>query len=256
MIFRYVFIFIFTFLFAFSRDLNIQEINNIEKIINSFKNNDIDYISENLISFPLDRAYPIPSIKNKDELKKRFNEVFDSKLISMIANSKIEDWSEVGWRGIMLNNGILWLGDEKIFRINYISEFEVNLKKDLLKKDKEQLHYSLNNFLSPIHKIKTDNYLIRIDELECKESKDCSNYRYSSWKKNISESSKPDLVLIDNKIEYSGSGGNHSYSFKNNNYTYIININVLSSDESGDSSLNVLKDGNSILYETGKILKP
>ena len=105
-----------------------------------FKSYNVDQIP-NFISFPLDRQYPIPSIKNKNEFNKRFSEVFDKILIDKIANSKIEQWSEVGWRGIMLDDGVVWMAnsDGIITAVNYQSDFEKKLRSDLIAKEKENL---------------------------------------------------------------------------------------------------------------------
>ena len=105
--------------------LSDDKVESINNAIELFKSNNVDKIS-NIISFPLDRQYPIPSIKNKNEFNKRFSEVFDKILIDKIANSKIEQWSEVGWRGIMLDDGVVWMtnSDGIITAVNYQSDFE------------------------------------------------------------------------------------------------------------------------------------
>ncbi|MCG3678332.1 hypothetical protein L5F07_03575 [Aliarcobacter butzleri] len=242
-IFRILFLLIFSFLFANSNELKQSQTENIQKIIKAFQENNIEYISNNVIKYPLKRQYPIPSIKNQEELKKRFSEVFDDKLIEEIKNSKIEDWSEMGWRGIMLNQGTLWLNfDEIIIAINYQSDFEKRLREDLIRKEKEQLDSSLKEFIEPTYKIKTKNFLIRIDKI------DDSKYRYSSWKIGKSESSKPDLVLLNGEIEYSGTIGYQYFTFKNRNYTYEIDIDA--------TSLEVMKDNKTILFEDGELLNP
>ncbi|MCT7549152.1 hypothetical protein [Aliarcobacter butzleri] len=242
-IFRILFLLIFSFLFANSNELKPSQTENIQKIIKAFQENDIEYISNNVIKYPLKRQYPIPSIKNQEELKKRFSEVFDDKLIEEIKNSKIEDWSEMGWRGIMLNQGTLWLNfDEIIIAINYQSDFEKRLREDLIREEKEQLDSSIKEFIEPTYKIKTKNFLIRIDKI------DDSKYRYSSWKIGKSESSKPDLVLLNGEIEYSGTIGYQYFTFKNRNYTYEIDIDA--------TSLEVMKDNKTILLEKGELLNP
>lgn len=242
-IFRILFLLIFSFLFANSNELKPSQTENIQKIIKAFQENDIEYISNNVIKYPLKRQYPIPSIKNQEELKKRFSEVFDDKLIEEIKNSKIEDWSEMGWRGIMLNQGTLWLNfDEIIIAINYQSDFEKRLREDLIREEKEQLDSSIKEFIEPTYKIKTKSFLIRIDKI------DDSKYRYSSWKIGKSESSKPDLVLLNGEIEYSGTIGYQYFTFKNRNYTYEIDIDA--------TSLEVMKDNKTILLEKGELLEP
>ncbi|WP_026804448.1 hypothetical protein [Aliarcobacter lanthieri] len=241
MIFKIIFLVIFSFLFGNSDELKVSQIENIQKTIKAFQENDIEYISNNVIKYPLKRQYPIPSIKNQEELKKRFSEVFDDELIKEIKNSKIEDWSEMGWRGIMLNQGTLWLNfDQIIIAINYQSDFEKRLRENLIKQDKEQLHSSLKDFIEPTYKIKTKNFLIRIDKI------DDSKYRYSSWKIGRSQSSKPDLVLLNGEIEYQGTIGYQYFTFKNRNYTYEIDIDA--------TSLEVMKDNKTILFEKGELL--
>jgi hypothetical protein len=78
------------------QDLSVKSQKIIRNFIETIKTKNKDKIA-NQVRFPLKREYPIPEIKNKDEFIKRFSEVFDNKLISEIANSKIkEDWSEMG----------------------------------------------------------------------------------------------------------------------------------------------------------------
>ena len=77
--------------------------------IKAFEANDIDKISS-YISYPLHRESPIPPIINKNQFIKRFDEIFDDALISEIVNSDIEkDCDAVGYRGIMFENGVIWL---------------------------------------------------------------------------------------------------------------------------------------------------
>ena len=232
-----------------SEKLDDYKVANINNVIALFKQKNIDKIS-NIISFPLSREYPIPSIKDKKEFRKRFNEVFDKTLVVMIANSKIDQWSEVGWRGIMLNNGVVWIEsyDGIITAVNYQSDFEKKLRKDLIAKEKANLHISLKTFESPTYKIKTKNYLIRIDKLSD------YKYRYSSWKINEIESSKPNIILNNGELEFEGSGGNHVITFSNANYTYKVYRNILGEDNSPDITLEIEKEGKTILTQDGTLI--
>lgn len=232
-----------------NEDLKDYEIDSIKAVIALFKEKDIDRIS-NKISYPLYRQYPIPRIKDKEELKKRFSEVFDQILIDKIANSKISQWSEVGWRGIMLNNGDLWMAnsDGVITTVNYQSDFEKVLRTNLIAKDKENLHVSLKTFQSPIYKIKTNKYLIRIDELTD------YKYRYASWKIDEKETSKPDIVLNNGQWEHQGSGGNHVITFVNGIYIYKVYRNIISEDNSPDITLEIEKNGEIILTADGTLI--
>ena len=229
--------------------LEDYKINSINNVITLFKEKNIEKISS-IINFPLYREYPITPIKNQKEFKQRFSEVFDQVLIDKIANSEIKQWSEVGWRGIMLDNGVLWMAnsDGIITAINYQSDFEKKLRKDLIDREKEYLHNSLKTFESPTYKIKTKNYLIRIDEVTN------DKYRYASWKISEKETSKPDIVLNDGELEFDGTGGNHSITFVQGKYTYIIYRNIIVEQNSPDITLEIEKDGKTILSEDGILI--
>ncbi len=102
----------------------------VSEFIEVFKANDLDKISSYIL-YPLNRESPIPPITNKNQFIKRFNEIFDDFMISKIINSDIaKDWHAVGYRGIMFENGVIWLNhDGKLIALNYQSEAEKKLKK-------------------------------------------------------------------------------------------------------------------------------
>jgi hypothetical protein len=226
------------------------KIDSIKRIIALFKARDINKIASK-IEYPLSREYPIPSIKNKQDFLKRFKEVFDDTLINRIANSKIEQWSEVGWRGIMLDDGIIWMANSNgvITAINYQSDFEKKLLQDLVTAEKQSLHESLKTFESAIYQIKTKNFLIRIDQLSD------GNYRYASWKMNQKQSEKPSIILDNGQRTPDGSGGNHFITFTNKNFTYSVYIGMVREEGSSGVSLLVEKDGQKILSEAGTLIE-
>ncbi len=230
-------------------DLNDEQIERVKTIIALFKENNIDKIS-NQINYPLYRKYPIPPIKDKEAFKQRFNEVFDTVLINKIANSQLEQWSAMGWQGVMLDNGIVWLGytDAVITAVNYQSDLEKKLREALIIKDKENLHPSLKTLVSPTYKIQTKKYHIRIDELTN------YKYRYASWKMGEKESSKPDIILTDGEKVFEGSGGNHVFTFVNEHYTYKVYRTMVENPKMPEIRLYIIKDGKEILKEEGKLI--
>ncbi|WP_343748632.1 hypothetical protein [Fluviicola sp.] len=230
-------------------ELEASERDSILLLIALFKEKNIDKIS-NKIAFPLNREYPIPPIQNKAAFKQRFSEVFDKTLIDKIANSKIEQWREVGWRGIALDHGVVWMAnsDGIITTVNYQSDFEKQYRAELIAKEKEQLHPSLKTFENPEYRILTENYRIRIDELAN------DKYRYASWKKNADESSKPDLILSNGELEFQGSGGNHVMTFVSGNYVYKVYRNMIAEKDTPDITLEIEKNGKTILTEGGSLI--
>ncbi len=228
--------------------LDEEVITNIRNVIELFKQKNIDKIS-NIIGFPLHRKYPIPKVNDKNELIQRFDDIFDKTLIEKIANSKIEQWNKVGWKGIMLDNGIVWMDDngEKIESINYQSEAEKKIRENIIAKEKEDVHSSLKTFLNPIFKIKTKTSIIRIDETSE------GQYRFASWKIGEIESSKPDLIIEKGLLEFLGSGGNHVIIFAYNDKYYKIYRNLMGEEGAPDITYDIEKDEKIIFTEDGTL---
>ena len=213
-------------------------------VIAAFKMQDKTAIAAH-IRYPLKRQYPLPDIKNEAEFINRFDEVFDDELVAVIGSSNINtDWDKVGWRGIMLNNGVVWVNtDGKIIGINSHTAKEQAFAKRLIEQDKQSLHSSINTFEEPVLDWKTASYHIRVDDLGD------HNYRYASWGINKKSSDKPDFVLLNGDIKFSGSGGNHSYTFKNGRYSYVLHVTVIGCDTSPPGWLEVYKDDEKLLSE-------
>ena len=216
----------------------------IKTFVDAVKSDNHDKIAD-LINYPLRRPYPISSIDDKKEFLSRFNQVFDKELIQKIINSSIEkDWRTLGWRGIVLENGLIYLDyDGKVFAINNLSKIEEQIQVELLKQDKMRLHKSLRKFVSPCLVGETEKYKIRIDDLG-KE-----NYRYAAWEVGKSQLSKPDLIIENGKVVYDGSGGNHYYEFKNGKYRYRILINEIGTAETPAGELEVYQGTNKIIHQ-------
>lgn len=217
------------------------------KIVEAFKANNRSLIAE-YVSYPLSRRYPIPPIKDKQEFLKRFDEVFDAELLRMIINSDISnDWSDMGYRGVMLGLGEIWIEkieyDGKIKAINYQSALEKQIGFELIAAQRMTLHQSVRDFAQPVFQWRTAKYRIRVDDLG--EEK----YRYASWSVDKAPSEKPDLVLFDGEIIHDGSGGNHYYIFSNGVYEYICYVNVIGSSTMEPGVLEVSRNGERLLRE-------
>ena len=202
------------------------------------------------ISFPFNREYPIPSIKNRQEFLDRYNEVFDDKLTKMIINSMpSKDWSAVGWRGIMLLNGDVWLDyDGRLIAVNYQSQIEAKKKEELINIEKSQLHESIKYFKKPVLILETAKYRIRIDDMGE------GSYRYASWKLENKMNDKPDLIIQKGEYRPDGSGGNHSFEFTNGEYKYECAIIVMGEKDSPPAYLTIYQGDKEILSQKANIV--
>lgn len=243
------FLLISVIVFSQNEKLDKTKTDNIQKLIKLFETKDIDGISK-IVSYPLKREYPIPDVQNGTDFKKRFDQIFDSKSINQISTSRIEQWSDVGWRGIMLDNGVLWIDtDGRIIAFNYQSPFEAHQKQKIILNEKKNLFSTLRQYKLPVYKFSTQNYLIRIDQLKN------GKYRYASWKLGKKESTKPDLVLTNGEINMDGSGGNHTITFKKGEFNYIIYRKIIGEKASPEIDLTVEQNHKLILQQDGKMIQ-
>jgi len=247
---RIIYLIIFCSQLSFSQDLKPEYQKFIKSFIANVKSNNKEGVAA-FISFPLGRDYPIPNVKNKADFVKRYDQIFDATLKNEIIKSNpAKDWSEVGWRGIMLNQGTLWIDtDGKIISINYQSQAEKNLSNKLIAAEKTKLHPSIAKFKAPEYILETSKFRIRIDDLGN------DNYRYASWSVKQKMSEKPDLVIINGKWIPDGSGGNSYFDFKKGDYLYRCYIIVLGTNDSPPATLTIYQNNKTILEQEAIIVE-
>lgn len=234
---------------ALSQDLKSEYQKFIKTFITNVKNDKKEAVA-NMISYPFKREYPIPAIKNKTEFIKRYNEIFDAALKNEIIKSNpVNNWSEMGWRGIMLNQGTIWFDtDGRLISINYQSKFEKDLKNKIIANEKMKLHSSIAKFKTPECVLETSKFRIRIDDLGN------NNYRYASWSLKKKMSDEPDLVISKGKIILDGNGGNHRFEFKKGQYIYECHISPLRENGTAPAGLTIYQNKKIILSQDAKIV--
>lgn len=242
-------ILVFNSSFLIAQDLKPEYQKLISKFIEEVKTGDKEAIAKR-IKFPFKREYPIPSVKDKADFIKRYNQIFDKVLIEKISKSDpAKDWSEVGWRGIMLDRGDMWIDiDGRIISINHQSDEELKMKNSLIAAQKKEVNTSLSNFKEPVAILETSKFRIRIDDLGN------NNYRYASWSIKKKMTDAPDLVIENGVFFADGTGGNHHYEFKKGNFKYECHFIVLGEKNSAPAALLVYQSGKEILSQDAKIV--
>lgn len=247
---RILFLLIFLDLghFSYSQQLSKDDIEYVSEFVNNIRHDLRPQIASKA-HFPIRRQYPIPPIADSIDFLKRFSDIFDKELLETIKNSKItDDWSHVGWRGIMLGSGVLWLEDGGGLKaVNYQSTFEKNLRKSLIEKERSTLHPNIREYDEPTCLVETKAYRIRVDKL-----KD-DTYRYSSWKKSSDKNSIPDLQIFGGTLTFDGSGGNHRYIFTNKDFRYEIEILLIGADDDPPAKLLIYNADKEILSQAGTL---
>lgn len=209
------------------------------------------------VEYPLERPHHIPDIQNEADFIKRFEMVFDKDMLEGIAKTKPENWEHVGWRGIMLPPGYFWLDDSgKLIATNVMTDKEEQYILDWEKTDRENLLANLRQFDKNMYIFEVMKGMGRIDRIPTdKEKEYVYTYRYAFWNTGKKMSDEPDIVIENGEVEYQGSGGNHTYIFKNGAYVYEFDVIRVGLGDYDPYVLSVLRDKEYIVSYVAEIVK-
>ncbi|MEK6507944.1 hypothetical protein [Myroides sp. C4067] len=204
---------------GYSQESNLSDasVERIKSLITLFENEDREGIAKRIV-YPLKREYPLPPVTSEFEFVSRFEEFFVPEFSAKIANSVIEEYSHMGWRGIMFDLGRMWLTESgDIYRIIDQTELEKKIREEMIQADKKRLHRSVNKFLEPYAIIKTGQDIWRIDR------KDEKVMRLTIWNDGKLVSDVPDLIL-EGTEDIQGTMGNRVLYFKDKKANNMITI--------------------------------
>lgn len=221
-----------------------RTIETVKPVVAEFKALDKAAIAAR-VHYPLKRKVPLSPIADQQQMLARFDEVFDSELVEQISRSHLRrDWQAVGWRGIMFDEGKLWLDfDGAIWSVPYESEAEKLRREALIEQQKKALHPSIQKYLKPKLMWQTASHIIRIDEV----TED--NFRLVMWDKAQTTQDKPEVIIEQGRLSFDGSGGNHFYTFNRDQHRYVCQVIVLGADDTPAGTFQVYKNNQLTLDE-------
>lgn len=245
---------------------------NIMTITKSIVDGDAKKLAS-LTLFPIERRYPLRDIKDRADMVRRFNLVFDAGFRKKMRSAKPSDWHCYGWRGYCYGDSSeLWVYDSLTI-INYYSPQEKNLYGQLVKKEMNSLHASLKgNGWYPYfcYKDVTDGSIIRIDIRSRKEMKEENfhkdgvallypqlqafkvrgdeEFRLSIYSKGTALNGKPQTVL-NGYADIGGSANMMDYVFKKENTEIKLGDSFY---EDGKQLMNIKKNGQELSHEIMK----
>lgn len=198
-----------------------------------------------LVSYPLQRPYPLHDITNEEEMTAYYRQLVDDSLRNVIIKSGPEKWSEYGWRGWSLDDGsYIWV-DENIYDVNYISHLEHQNLDSLNKMEIESIAPSIRKGWRPIMCLTDDEVgrVYRVDIQTEGNTSDSHHYRLAVYNPGAKLKGLPSR-LLEGVMESEGSIGAISYRFhdKGSGKDYILSPE---SAEAMEPSLT-LPDGKSV----------
>ena len=213
---------------------------NIIAITKSIADGDAKKLAS-LTLFPIGRRYPLRDIKDRADMVRRFNSVFDAGFRQKMKSAKPSDWHSYGWRGYCYGDSSeLWVYDS-LYAINYYSAQEQALYDQLVKKEMGSLHKSLRGdgwFPFCCYKNKTDGSIVRVDirarkmlkeenlhkdgvalqypQLQAFKVRGDEEFRLSIYPQGTALKGKPQTVM-SGYVDIGGSANMMDFVFKNGN---------------------------------------
>ena len=172
-----------------------------------------------LIDYPLKRENPLPDIKNANDFIAYYPTIFDSsfkRLLKQYNDSVIFEHNDA--YGLVGGNftGEIWIDENgKISSINYSSKDEQKTKRILINKIKKEIYPAVNTWDENVIVAKSEKLLIRVDRTN-------KGLRYVCWAKGKTVRDQPDIILYNGIEEAQGTMGGWTWTFKNGDWTYIV----------------------------------
>lgn len=175
-----------------------------------------------MVSYPLQRPYPLKDIETPEEMKSYYKTLVDDSLHNVMKKARHSDWSEAGWRGWTLDNGqYVWVGDS-LYEVTYVSLREDSLRKALQAREIASLAPSLRKGWRPEFVMQDPDagtlYRIDVDSAanttgtDMDETDNAVNYRLIIYANRNEMRNAPKDVLRGKRI-IEGSEGVVSYWF-------------------------------------------
>lgn len=217
----------------------------VQKFKDAIKTDDPQIIAKYVI-YPYKTHHPLPAINNEADFIKNHDLILDDELKQVINDSKPEDWTSVGWRGIMLYSGLIWINtDGKLVAVNYRTEKEQDYAAKWYENDKNTIHESLRQYDKNIYIFNTDTKLGRIDKINSERGE---KYRLALWSKDDEMSAKPQVLVSEGTVAHYGSANNTEYNFKSDEYKYIFYITNVGPEDMVPYELGIYKNAEKLDY--------
>ncbi|MDE5887638.1 MAG: hypothetical protein K2H46_08640 [Muribaculaceae bacterium] len=170
------------------------------------------------VTYPIERPYPLPDVKDSAEMVKYYDKMIDAPLKQAVKEQPDSAWQQEGWRGWTLENGAyFWIDAGKIYEITYISKKETQMLDSLQNLEISSLEPSMRKDWIPVACV-TDSVSGAIFRIDSRHDSDPPVYRLAGYSAEDDLSGEPTIMLYGT-LDLEGSMGNRYYRFSDDQGT-------------------------------------
>lgn len=204
----------------------LEDTHIVNRFIRSVAAGDQGGLAE-IVSFPLPRNYPLPSIQTAQEFVQLYDEMIDEEFTRTIAASDQYDCGRQGWRPLSIVRSdaneperggvpLVWFdAGGNVARIWHETEIASRRRTQLVEVERNQLHPSLSEYVYPVLEWETCTHRVRIDDLG-------NAFRYAAWRVDRFRNDEPDIVMTNGELVSEGTEGHRYFIFQNSEYKYLV----------------------------------
>ncbi len=204
----------------------LEDTHIVNRFIRSVAAGDQGGLAE-IVSFPLPRNYPLPSIQTAQEFVQLYDEMIDEEFTRTIAASDQYDCGRQGWRPLSIVRSdaneperggvpLVWFdAGGNVARIWHETEIASRRRTQLVEVERNQLHSSLSEYVYPVLEWETCTHRVRIDDLG-------NAFRYAAWRVDRFRNDEPDIVMTNGELVSEGTEGHRYFIFQNSEYKYLV----------------------------------
>lgn len=213
----------------------------VKKLVRAIADNDSDGFAH-MVSYPLQRPYPLRDIENADQMKAYYKNMVDDSLRNAVTHAGPDRWSEYGWRGWSLDDGrYIWV-DDQVYDVQYLSHKEKKALDSLVNVEIQSIEPSIRKGWRPVMCLRNtvNGKIYRIDTNTHDHGGDTSRYRLAVYNPDSDLEALP-TQLIEGALEEEGTIGSIVYHFCDKDGHYItvepetVDSPTARLTESGDS---------------------
>lgn len=186
----------------------------VKRLVRALADNDTDSFAE-MVSYPLQRPYPLHDIHDAAQMKKYYREMVDDSLRNAIIKSRPGQWKDHGWRGWSLEDGhYIWI-DETVYDVQYISQKELRKIDSLTNEEVKSINPRISDGWRPVLCLRdrANGRVYRIDTRTKNKENTPHLYRLAMYGDNADLRGLPAL-LLEGVMESEGSAGTVLYRFQ------------------------------------------
>jgi hypothetical protein len=222
--------FLFLFLAVGMSYANDTSYDNLDSFIQDFctavQTNDKSAVAH-MMNYPQTRFYPLRDVQTPDEFLELYHLFLPDSIRQVISSSKRENWEEIGWHGVALNYGDVWIVDYcdigyKVKSVNVFTQQERHEYDLAVKRERQLAGVADTNMIPMACYITLDStVLVHVWSISSEAELYRADFYYLGHNRPVHLAQCP-MISLECTRDFGGTCNNLYYNTTFNGYSILI----------------------------------